>query len=249
MNKESGVLTIEASIALTLFAFMMLFVFNFGNVYRAQNIISHGTLETSKSLAIESYYRESITNTSIGAMLYFASQLGFGDGGTASYLSLGDSGTDFIGTVRQNFAYSIADSVEDADSLLKSVGIEKGLDGIDFSMSQVSDSNIIVSAQYTVKLQFNFFGAKEIPMSKVAMTKAFKKIEGHNGYGSASGSGGGGGAFGDGGSGAGGSSGGGFRDDAGSGAGGSSGDGFRDDASSGGGGGAFGDGGGGGGSR
>ena len=57
-----------------------------------------------------------------------------------------------------------------------------GLDGIDFSYSSVNGSDIIINAQYEVKLPFSFFGEQTISLSKSAKTKAFKKIADNNGY-------------------------------------------------------------------
>ena len=177
MKKESGILTIEASIAIFLFAMMILFFLSFGNVYRAQNIVAHATLQTSQSLAVESFYRESIMAGKIGDVIYLISALGLGEEMNASHLSLGGSRTNLVREIKENFVYSIAENEDEADLLLRSVGVKDGLNGIDFSMSQVKDSNIIVSAKYSVKLQFSFFGEKYIPLSKVAKTKAFKKIK------------------------------------------------------------------------
>jgi hypothetical protein len=174
MKRESGMLTIEASIALTAFMFLVLFILNFGNVYRAQSLVSHATNQTSQALAIESYFRETFFDSRLGNSLFVADVLGFDQSGISDlYISLENPRADLKNIIKTHFAYSIADSVESADKLLRDKGVVNGLAGVDFSMSKVKDSNIIVSAKYKVKLQFSFFGYKEIPFSKAVKTKAF----------------------------------------------------------------------------
>lgn len=188
MNRKKGSLTIEASIALTAFMFIVVTILSFSTVYKAQSIVSHATLQTSQSLAVESYYRETISKSGsadlLSKLIKFAGFLGL-DGGSGiddGYASLGDSGTDFYKIVKETFAYSIAEDITSADRLLKKAGIEKGLDGIDFTYSSVSGGDIIINAQYEVKLPFSFFGERTVTLSKSAKTKAFKKIADDNGY-------------------------------------------------------------------
>lgn len=188
MNRKKGSLTIEASIALTAFMFIVVTILSFSTVYKAQSIVSHATLQTSQSLAVESYYRETISKSGsadlLSKLIKFAGYLGL-DGGSGiddGYASLGDTSTDFYKIVKETFAYSIAEDITSADQVLKKTGIEKGLDGIDFSYSSVSGGDIIINAQYEVKLPFSFFGKRTIILSKSAKTKAFKKIADDNGY-------------------------------------------------------------------
>lgn len=188
MNSKKGSLTIEASIALTAFMFIVVTILSFSTVYKAQSIVSHATLQTSQSLAVESYYRETISKSGsadlLSKLIKFAGFLGL-DGGSEiddGYASLGDEGTDFYKIVKNTFAYSVAEDITSADQLLKNVGIENGLDGIDFTYSSVSSGDIIINAQYEVKLPFSFFGERTVTLSKSAKTKAFKKIADDNGY-------------------------------------------------------------------
>lgn len=187
MESKKGSLTIEASIALTAFMFIVVTILSFATVYRAQSIVSHATLQTSQSLAVESYYRETISKADsadlASKLIKFAGFLGFNTAGLDDgYASLGDEGTDFYGIVRETFAYAIAGDVDTADKILEDAGIPEGLDGIDFSYSSVNGSDIIINAQYEVKLPFSFFGEQTISLSKSAKTKAFKKIADNNGY-------------------------------------------------------------------
>ena len=189
MDKKQGSVTIEASIALTMFIFIVMSILGFAAVFRAQSIVSHATLQTGQSLAIESYYRETISSGSDSAktfsmLLKFAGLLGMKDldGADDWYQSLGDKGTDFYSIVKSEFANSIAEDAKSADQILKDAGIKDGLDGIDFTYSSVGNGEIIINVQYNVKLPFSFFGERTIPFSKTSKTKAFKKINDDNGY-------------------------------------------------------------------
>lgn len=188
MKSKKGSLTIEASIALTAFMFIVLTILSFAMVYRAQSIVSHATLQTSQSLAIESYYRETISKSgtadTVSKLIKFAGFIGLEVDNSIDdgYASLGDSGTDFYKIARNTFAYSISDDMSTANQILKDAGITNGLDGIDFSYSAVKDNDIIINVQYEVKLPFSFFGERTINLSKSAKTKSFQKIADNNGY-------------------------------------------------------------------
>lgn len=55
IKSEKGLLSLEASIALTIFIFMMLFLYSFFVVFEARNEIAHVLLATTKSMSIDTY--------------------------------------------------------------------------------------------------------------------------------------------------------------------------------------------------
>lgn len=180
MNRSKGSLTIEASIALTAFMFLVVTILSFSRIYRAQNLIAHATLQTSQSLAIESYYRETVsggdTAESISKLIKFAGFFGWDTPGSwdDGYASLGDSGTNYHGIVEETFVYAIAENRNQTDKILKNLGIKDGMAGLDFSKSKVSDKDIIIYVEYKVTLPFSFFGEHTLTLSKTAKTRAFK---------------------------------------------------------------------------
>lgn len=180
MDSKKGSLTIEASISLTAFIFIVVMVISFIIVYKAQGIVSHATLQASQSLAIESYYRETMSDTDIVKMISFVEAIGLINEQSHGYDSLGES--NLYAAVKEAFVYAIAENEKAADKALKNAGIENGLSGIDFTYSSVSNSNIIVNARYKVNLPFSFFGKKTVTLSKSAKTKSFKTIDDDNGY-------------------------------------------------------------------
>lgn len=54
-DSENGILSIEASIALSVLLFFVFFLMDFGMIYRAQNYIAHGAVQTTKTLSYKSY--------------------------------------------------------------------------------------------------------------------------------------------------------------------------------------------------
>lgn len=62
-KKEDGVLTLEASISLTIFIFMMLFLYSLFVVFEARNVMAHATLATADSLSIDVYETEKISGS------------------------------------------------------------------------------------------------------------------------------------------------------------------------------------------
>lgn len=174
VKKQKGNLTIEASLVLTLFTFFILFFFSFGRVYKAQNIVSHATIQCAESLSVESYFRETFAGTKTGTVIKWVSQLTGDNAVTDSMLSLSE--VDLGSVIKNNFAVSVADDQTKADKILKANGIKDGLNGISFGNSKVDGNDIIINTTYTVELQFPLFGKKEFTMTKAAKSRAFKEI-------------------------------------------------------------------------
>ncbi len=59
-NSESGLLSLEASISLTIFMFFMLFLYSFFIVFEARNEIAHVVLASTNSLALDTYENEAM---------------------------------------------------------------------------------------------------------------------------------------------------------------------------------------------
>ncbi len=177
-NKNKGVLTIEASIVLTLCVFFILLLFSFARIYSAQSVISHAVLQASDSVALESYLRELSFSGEKTQIINVANQIS-GESSPvneANFLSLRSA--DLPKAAKEKFTYAVANTEEKADAKLKNLGVKNGLSGIDFSASNMDLGNddVIIHAQYTVKMQFPFFGFKEIEMTKSAKSKTFGDI-------------------------------------------------------------------------
>ncbi len=173
-KREQGILTVEASIVLTLFMLFVLFLFSFERIYRAQNLVSHATIQASDDMALESYLRENANDDKAQDVVFLASRL---TGSTTlsedNFKSLQVS--DIPSLAREKFVASISSSEAEADEILKKLGIKDGLSGMDFSASFLDDAkeNVIISVSYTLKIQFPIFGGSEVSVTKSSKSKTF----------------------------------------------------------------------------
>lgn len=61
-KRENGVLSLEASIVVTMFLFLMLFLYSFFGVFEARNQMAHVLLATTDSLALDPYESAKFSN-------------------------------------------------------------------------------------------------------------------------------------------------------------------------------------------
>ncbi len=176
-KREQGILSVEASIVLTLLTLFILFLFSFGRVYRAQNLVSHATLQTADAVAMESYLRETALQSDIDDVVYLASSITDSSAISAESLESLRS-ADLPKIAKQKFVASIASSESKADEKLKKMGVKDGLAGVDFSECKMDLGNddVIIAIKYTVEMQFPVFGADEIEVTKTAKAKTFGEI-------------------------------------------------------------------------
>ena len=176
-KREQGVLTVEASIVLTLMLLFILFLFSFARVYRAQNLVSHASLQSADAVAMESFLRETALQSDVSEVVYLASYISDSSAISAEGLeSLRSANIPKI--VREKFIAAIAGSEAKADEKLRSMGIKNGLSGIDFSQCKMDLTNddVIVAITYTIEMQFPVFGFDEITVTKAAKAKTFGEI-------------------------------------------------------------------------
>ncbi|MBQ8827745.1 MAG: pilus assembly protein, partial [Clostridia bacterium] len=178
MKKNTrGILTVEASIVLTLFTLFVLFLFSFARVYRAQNAVSHAVLQAADAIALESNLRESTLSIDESEILDISEGLTGSSAVTPdNFKSL--RGANLSEIAKQKFSAAISGSEGDTDKILKKLGIKDGLSGIDFSSSVIDYTNndIIIYANYVIEMQFPIMGMNEINATKASKAKAFSDI-------------------------------------------------------------------------
>ncbi len=178
MNKyEKGVLSVEASIVLTLFTFFVLFLFNFASIYTAQTVMSHATIQAADAVALESYLRETAAEGDAEDIVYLTSQITDSTSISAdSFESLRTA--DLPDVARQKFVTAVSNTESKADQKLEALGVQDGLAGVDFNSSYVDldRDDVIVEVNYTLDLKFPVFTAKEVTLTKTAKAKTFGEI-------------------------------------------------------------------------
>lgn len=176
-KREQGILTVEASAILTVVLLCILFLFSFSRVYRAQNMVSHATLQSADAVAIESYLRETALQTDAQDVVNLASMITESSSISAESLeSLRSANLPKI--AKQKFVAAIAETEAEADKKLRLLGVKDGIAGIDFSESKMDLANddVIVAITYTIEMQFPVFGADEMTVTKSAKAKTFGEI-------------------------------------------------------------------------
>ena len=73
-----------------------------------------------------------------------------------------------------------ASGKESANEYLLSVGVENGINGLDFQGTKLTDDEIVVSIKYKVKLMFPFIGIDSIEMEQHAKSRLWNFIEWSN---------------------------------------------------------------------
>lgn len=152
-----GVMAIEACLSLTLFMMLMFALYSFITLFMAQSLIGHALTESSQSLAIETY---GVTKENVGwntsAVAVKLTQLITTNPQTAQDFTCDTKWSSDPAKVkqmaRQRFAAYLAGDEEKADALLLALGVENGLDGLDFDGTAVSGSDLTISVHYNVKL-------------------------------------------------------------------------------------------------
>lgn len=176
-KREQGILTVEASIVLTLCVLFMLFLFSFARVYNAQSMVSHAVLQSSDAVALESYLREETLTGSEADVTELANRfMGTTSINAESYTSLRSADVPKI--AKDKFVYAIGKNEAEADEKLKKLGVKDGLAGVDFSGSHIDLGNddVVVYVNYTIEMQFGVFGMDEISVTKAAKSKTFGDI-------------------------------------------------------------------------
>ncbi len=169
MNKNRGSLTIEASVSLVIFWFFMMFILNAGQVYRAQTYVTHGVLQAGKMLAYNSYDYNHFSVSEAGFDKLFQA-LGFNNVGNNSTLysawnkdAMTYNSSALNGAMKYAFGYCASSSPAITNQKLKEYGLENGIDSIEFKASS-EKSNLVVDAEYKVKMPFAFLGIKYVTL-------------------------------------------------------------------------------------
>lgn len=157
-KEELGILSVEATIVLTLFLFFTLFIYNFGYVFRAQNYIAHGTLETAKSLSYKSYqYKVEESEYVLEVAKSMISFLGFQS--DEGLIKQQWRGKQYVEAAKSyfNICFTTNEVLE-----------EYHVTSVDFTGTKVSGNNLIVICTYKVELPFPVFGKDSIELHQEA---------------------------------------------------------------------------------
>ena len=189
IKNEKGLLSLEACIAVTIFIFLMLFLYSFFVVFEVRNEMGHATLATANSMSLDAYENDTLGESdTIGQIFYNVygqatnSQNDFTD-----FRKWYDDSTvtdengnvtlsaEFAGVVKARFiAYLTSGDADKAEEILKRYHVVNGVDGLDFSGSHISDGKLYLSVKYEIEYEFNVFNLGSNKFEHKACSKLWK---------------------------------------------------------------------------
>lgn len=181
--EDSGLISLEACIVVPIFMMLMMFMYGFILIFMGQQAISHALLQSTQSLALDSFATEQLELTDIedGAdllvLLYaglFTSHNPYFSATDQWYSGEGSAMTE---TIRKRFIGYFAGTEAEADAALKAFGIVGGKDGLDFGGSTVTDGKLYVHLTYRQKLLFDFNGHNTYSRELTAQAKLWGNLD------------------------------------------------------------------------
>lgn len=178
----SGLLSLEASIVLTIFIFLMLFMYSFLVVFEARNEIAHVLLTTADSLALDSFASNKPKEHTVESWL--VSLYGSMDDSDGTYSTTTkwydkkeyNKDADLVpNTIKTRFVAYLADGDEkEADRILKGLNIEGGLDSLDFSGSKISNGDLYITVRYKIDYEYKVFNLGSITFEQSCCSRLWK---------------------------------------------------------------------------
>lgn len=178
MEKDAqGYLTVEATVTLTAFLLFMLFILNMGQIYRAQNYVAHGMVQTGQMLAFSSYEYGQETVISKVADFMQALPVFFGVGTDESEVKIKWKAGAYAEASELAFGYCAGEDTAITNEYLQKYGLQEGIGSIDFSRTCVENGNLYIRVEYEVDLPFAFFNFKSVKMHQQIVCKLWKLKE------------------------------------------------------------------------
>ncbi len=169
IKDTSASITIEASIALTLFMFLVLLIYSFFVIFEAQGKVASTLLRTSESMSLDSYATDKLDldNNLKEDVSEWIIQIGFQSAcanpefvsGKRWYENTEDANESLQKVVKERFcAYLTEEGTESsANELLEQLRVVGGYEGIDFSESKVDENgDICLVVKYELSYIFDF---------------------------------------------------------------------------------------------
>ena len=165
LRSESGAIALEACISLTLFLIVMMALYSLINLFTAQSMIAHALQQTGQSYALENYKNQAMDVKTMQRLPLDLLQK-FTDGISSSDNSKYDIGggafsdsmviSEFVSLTgaKKRIASYLGGNSENADSILKSMGVVDGIKGIEIKEAKVSGSDLTIKIGYKIRLAF-----------------------------------------------------------------------------------------------
>jgi len=156
--------TLEACVALLIFMTIMIFLLGLFQMSMAQGATAHAVMQASSSLSIDAYATEKLYKATwtdgLGSLIGKGIvKWGFGSAGENPYFLTEEKwyggAKPSPDVLKMRFVgYLTGGDEAEAETFLKSVRVVDGLEGLDFSGSEVINGDLYYTLKY--KLQFAF---------------------------------------------------------------------------------------------
>lgn len=193
-KNEHGVVSLEACIVLPIFIFVLMFFYGLMVFFSGHQLLSHSLIQSAESLSLDPYATERL-NISWDEMeggedlvqaMYadaFTSQDPYFSSNEKWYAENSDL---LIPTVRSRFlAYFVGSGTSSemekaADERLKTIGVQGGLDGLDFSGTKIEGNTLTIVIKYRQEFVFNFQGLAAFDRQQSITITLWDAVEGTN---------------------------------------------------------------------
>lgn len=175
-HNNKGSLTLEACIVVPVFIGLMLLVNGLFVMFMGQQIMSHALIQSTKSLSFDGYSTQRVTddeNNQLAAM--FADIFTIGHGNNISTEKWYEAPDRIESIAKERFLAYLKSSNSDADKLLYIIGVEGGVNDLDFSESTFDDESgiLTIKLNYTQNYIYNAMGLASFKRSVYVKTKLF----------------------------------------------------------------------------
>lgn len=188
-KSEQGLLSLEASIAVTIFMFLMLFMYSFFVVFEVRNEMGHVLLATANSMAFDGYESNSLNGKDTVFSIFYG-LYGDATNGNNDFTdhrkwyensSVTDAygnttlSADFADVIKTRFiAYLAAGDDAKAEEILQRYHVVNGMNGLDFSGSYVDEGKLYLSVKYEIEYEFNVFNLGDTKFEHKVCSKIWK---------------------------------------------------------------------------
>lgn len=166
---DKGVISLEACIVLPIFIFLMLFIYGIMIMFYGQHLMMHAMMQSAESLSLDPYATERLaaydaSADSICTILYnkvFTDEDKYFSSDQRWYAENNDL---MRTTVKNRFigfltgGESSGDTVSRANDMLDFLGIENGINGLDFSETTINGNILTIKMKYKQEFLFNLNG-------------------------------------------------------------------------------------------
>lgn len=171
---NSGSITLEASIMVPMFIMLMLLVNGLFIMFMGQQIMTNALVQSAKSLAFDPYSTQRVGDGASSSLMEMFTDIFSAVGGdytsTEKWYEDNDALEDMIA---ERFAVYLRKDRTAAENLLEQIGVENGLEGLDFSGSKVEDGVLTICLKYNQEYIFNVFGLATFERNITVQVKLF----------------------------------------------------------------------------